>query len=236
LFDHIVKSLLCLATVGVIGGVNFAHAGTPTQGCVSDVRDVMTARASMGFARDVEMAEKLISISRSVMEYSCFSGDDYASDVVTAYRNDNFGTTSCNHMGVVFQASRCNNFSLSDFQTFTELEATDPRGCSSGSRDSAWSSALTASTPAAATPAASGGMDALVTYLQQMIMNDTGTSDPSGGRCEDQEPIPTGVMADRDGELSDPPYEDKVCMSAGCYFDPVNLTSTTDDVCREVEP
>ena len=48
--------------------------------------------------------------------------------------------------------------------------------------------------------------------------------------------IPTGVMADRDGELSDPPYEDKVCMSAGCYFDPVNLTSTTDDVCREVEP
>ena len=73
------------------------------------------------------------------------------------------------------------------------------------------------------------------------MMNLPITNDPSGGACDNVDPIPTGVIVsfeERDIDLAGQSnlvqqytYEDKVCSNPACYFDNKDNGNPGDDEC-----
>ncbi len=223
---------------GAVGG-NSALAANAS--CDDDFRDVLKARAWMSAKREVETAERLILKADSVMEYTCHL-DRIAGDTRTAannFLNSNFGGNyaggmhgnggTCVDMSTIWHFLKCQDFDEVNFRTFSELGGADPRSfapaCNEADRANKWTTSIAAAAPAAVTPAASGGMDAVTTYLSEMTWL-------VAGDCQGVEPISTGVMANNTPGGGGTDYMDKVCPVPGCYFDPVNLAAEADDKCR----
>lgn len=213
-----------------------AHAQGYDASCDGDFSDVLEARAWLTAKREVETAETLILKPDSVMEYTCYSGTGTGAWLGSNFSGNYAGAThgsggTCINMGAIWDFFQCRDFTETDFRTFQELAGADPRtgpNCNEPGRNAAWTAAIAASETTAATPAAGGGMDATVAYLQPISWDNS-----AGNRCADFEPIPTGVMADNDDEGPNVPYEDKVCPMPSCYFDPVSLAVASDDRCRD---
>lgn len=145
-------------------------------------------------------------------------------DALNAYLSTNFGHTLgggtvangggfCGAMNYVWHELKCANFDTSYFMTFSELAAFDPRtrpvACGEANRTAKWNAAIAAAFPVPATPAALGGMDAVVSYNSKIML---------GASCLNQ-PIPTGVIIDEDGSGPGVARPDAVCSTPGCYYD-----------------
>lgn len=117
--------------------------------------------------------------------------------------------TPCSAMQAIWNLARCKNFEEAWFMTFEDFENNDlrtaPKGCNDSNRKNNWNAARLAAFPA---PGATGGMEALVTQIDQF--------DPA--KCSSQTPIKTGLKVFRPGQLA-PVHDDAVCLAAGCYYD-----------------
>ena len=139
---------------------------------------------------------------------------------LASYRQGNFnhalggGDTAvaagpCDVMNRVWKDLKCENLNqrpIDQWLNFSTLMTTDPRTlptpCGETDRAQRWTAAVQASNTIAASPARSGGMDALQTYLPAL----------APGRCG--APIFTGLTFYAQGTE----HRDAVCVAPGCYF------------------
>lgn len=125
------------------------------------------------------------------------------------------GSPKCGSLVHLWQVTKCTNINENMFWTFKDISTTDPRvlPCACNSQRDEWKIAVAAANPKPADPAASGGIDAVATYLSRMAPGACGGPDPN----KSPRPIPTGVMIRITGQK---PYPDAVCLSPSCWYDP----------------
>lgn len=208
-----------IAPLAFVSAVQAAAAPSHRASCDEDFHEVLEARAWMLASREYETAQKYMDHAESVLQYTChnyafndFEGNniDQFDDALDEHITSNFGATTCKNMLSLWNLARCADFQMADFINFTAGEYQGPRSCPSPTdRTDAWDAAVAASQPAAATPAASGGMEAVVTYLDRL-------SWLKASSCSSSDAVDTGVVY---RNLADSAYVDEmVCLTPGCYF------------------
>jgi hypothetical protein len=212
--------MIFIVPLGIVLPAHAAAVPSHRASCDEDFHDVMETRAWMLASREYETAQEFLEQGRdSVLLLTChdYSFDDFEGNEIVAFEDaideymvSNF-PENCRTMNDVWTLSKCADFDKADFINFMAGEYQGPRSCPDPSdRTDAWDAAVAASQPAAATPAASGGMDAVVTYLERTswLMSDD---------CGTVEPLDTGVKYKT--SPSDASYKDeKVCVKPGCYY------------------
>lgn len=121
----------------------------------------------------------------------------------------NLSSGPCDLMNDVWKALKCENMNqgpVDGWLSFAALSGRDPRSlpesCNEADRSLRWQTALAAANPAPASPARSGGMDAMKTLLDDL----------QAGRCGS--PVLTGLKVfGASGER-----DDALCIAPGCYF------------------
>jgi hypothetical protein len=152
--------------------------------------------------------------------------DSIVNDVMSNYLDQNFGHPlaggrgvpgipgACETIGVVSDFMRCDNIDKSKFLTLEELVNHDPRQlpypCAGGGYRDIWAAGMAAAFPVPSTPAAMGGMDDTITYLNMLSPGSCGT-DPA-----DLNAIPTGLQVRMGSDI----YPDAVCSAPSCWYDP----------------
>ena len=208
-----------IAPLGAVSAVHAAAVPTHRASCDEDFHDVLEARAWMLASREYETAQEFLDTERdSVLLLTChdYSFDDFENnainmfeDAIDDYMASNF-PNNCRTMNDVWTIVKCKDFSMAEFINFTDGEYQGPRSCPSPTtRTNAWDAAVAASQPAAATPAASGGMEAVVTYLERLSWLEA-------SNCSSSDAVDTGVKY---LDVTGSTYVDEmVCLTPGCYF------------------
>ena len=237
--------------------------------CDADFMNQIYAKAFIEAEREVIVANTNIKKPDSVLEYSCFDAraenvgnvlgpgtvlpgliQVLTRDVLVQYAGRNFGHDFlggavpalpgvCDAMFSLNHVSKCDDFGLdAPFMTFEAyfstpaLTAIDPRtlpvACPSG--HGITQDIVNVANNVGRAYAAIDTLDLLLP-----IQN------PEAGACENDIPIPTGVIAahvENDIDLAGNPvqvvsytYEDKVCSNPGCYFNNQGNSNGGDDRC-----
>ncbi len=137
----------------------------------------------------------------------------YASPVSTPTRT---ATSVCGLMIGIWNTARCDNMNSSQFWTFAQLRAADPRVLPTACnlQRPKWASMMTQAFPPPTLPAASGGMDDTDTFLN-LLNPSSCTTHPTNSLP----PIPTGVVVDLLGVSAAGTHPDAVCSAPGCWYD-----------------
>ena len=156
----------------------------------------------------------------------------------------------CDHMFNVYHVAKCDDFGLDapfmtfeDFYSTPDLINTDPRNlpaaCPSG--HGITQDLVDLAKNAGRTGGVIDPLLAPYAFVEHIDLLLPIQNPPTGGACDNADPIPTGVIAafvENDTDLFGNPievlrytYPDKFCSNPGCYFDNGGNSNPADDTC-----